>query len=78
MNITLDAMFTRMDVKGTWHKCADQQPPKYGYYYVIKRGRSHHYDYDTYLWNGSGWVTHGHSLSQAVEAWFEPEEGGPL
>lgn len=53
--------------------CAERQPPAYGYYKIIKRGRSHHYDYDEYLWNGSGWVTHGHSLSNAVEAWLDTE-----
>ncbi|MBR4457607.1 MAG: hypothetical protein IKS31_01475 [Clostridia bacterium] len=60
---------------GTWIKCTDRQPPKYGRYQIIKRGRSRHYDYDEYLWNGGGWVTHGHSLSNAVEYWFEEENG---
>lgn len=71
---TADFLIMMMDSapEGTRYvSCAERQPPKYGTYKVIKRGRSKHYDYDEYLWNGSGWVTHGHSLSSAVEAWLE-------
>lgn len=78
MDKTLEAMMLpAMKPAGTdgrWVLCATRQPPKYGTYNVIKRGRSRHYDYDRYLWNGGGWVTHGHSLSNAVEAWFEEAE----
>lgn len=56
---------------GVWHLLAEQQPPRYGEYTVIKRGRSHHLDYDRLLWNGSSFVTHGHSLCNSVEAWKE-------
>ena len=77
MNMKLEDLFQKMDqVDGHWVKCEDRQPPKYGYYYVIKRGRSRHLDYGTYLWNGGSWVTHGHSLSNAVEAWYETEVTG--
>ena len=71
MRISLEEMTATPDLDGTWIRCADRQPPAYGRYTVIRRGRSGHYDYDEYLWNGGGWVTHGHSLSNAVEAWLE-------
>ena len=74
--ITLDDMMAQQPPEGgTWVRCTDRQPPRYGQYTVIKRGRSRHYDFDNYLWNSSGWVTHGHSLSYAVEAWAEKEAG---
>ena len=71
MSVTLEDMMAVKAPGCEWIRCSDRQPPAYGTYMVIKRGRSHHLDYDEYLWNGSGWVTHGHSLSYAVEAWYK-------
>lgn len=71
---TLDVMMSMLPRPGRWIHCEERQPPKYGTYLIIKRSRSRRMDYDEYLWNGSGWVTHGHSLSYAVEAWFEEEK----
>lgn len=71
MTVTLDEMMIDFGKPGSWVRCSDRQPPAPGDYYVIKRGRSRHYDYDTYHYNGGYWVTNGHSLSNAVEAWFE-------
>ena len=73
MRDTLELLMVPTDA-GTWIRCSDRQPPKYGTYTVIRRGRSGSRTYDEYLWNGSGWVTHGHSLSSAVEAWLEKTE----
>ena len=56
-----------------WVQFEERQPPKYGRYRVIRRVRSGKTEEDEYLWNGSGWVTHGGSLSKAVVAWKEAE-----
>lgn len=55
-----------------WIKCSERQPSAYGRYKVRRRTRGRKIEEDEYLWNGSGWVTHGHSLSYAVEEWFDP------
>ena len=68
-------MMQTAPIGSRWVSCAERQPPAYGRYRIIRRGRSGHYDFDEYLWNGSGWVTHGNSLSQAVEAWMEQLPG---
>lgn len=75
MPANLEEMMAGGGSGGTWVRCSFRQPPKYGRYAVIRRGRSKRYEYDDYLWNGSGWVTHGNSLSTAVEAWAEKEAG---
>ena len=52
------------------------KPEKYGYYTVIVSVRNHWWVRKGYLWNGSSWVTPGHSITTAVirflpESWRE-------
>lgn len=63
-----------MMADGAWHKWPGENPPEYGEYTVIKRGRSRHLDYDRLLWNGGYWVTHGHGVCTSVDAWKEDKQ----
>lgn len=59
-----------------WIDCRERQPERYGQYRVIRRTRGGKTEEDVYLWNGSGWVTHGYCLSQAVQTWLDEEAEG--
>lgn len=63
---------TRGEAAG-WISVEDRQPAKYGMYRVKRRTRGRKVEEDTYLWNGAYWVTHGNSISKAVEEWLEEE-----
>ena len=62
------------DAQSMWVMAADRNPPHYGQYNVIVRRRSTN-TFDRYLWNGSSWVTPGHSISKAVIQWLDTEVG---
>lgn len=59
-----------------WIDCNERQPERYGKYRVIRRVRGGKTEEDVYLWNGSYWVTSGHSPSHAVVSWLDEEEDG--
>ena len=62
---------TMLAKNGHWVDNAERTPPKYGQYRVIRRTYGGKTEEDEYLWNGSSWVTHKNSLSNAVSSWWE-------
>ena len=55
-----------------WVLAAERQPEKYGEYQICRtKGRP----LNGYIWNGSYWVTPGHSPTEAVYSWLEEEDG---
>ncbi len=61
-------------MNGNWITLSEKQPPKYGKYKVMRRGRGRTTYEDELLWNGASFVTHKNCLTNAVEKWWEESE----
>ena len=48
---------------------AEEQPETPGEYEVLRKHGTKHVHEDRYYWNGSYWVTKGHSPTKAVVGW---------
>lgn len=56
-----------------WVSVEERQPTERGYYTIVRRRSGGLTMKQDYFWNGSYWVTTGHSPTDAVTAWLDPE-----
>ena len=52
MNRLQEMMAQGTGVEGRWIPVAEREPARPGTYTVIRRRKSGHYDYDTFIWRG--------------------------
>ena len=55
-----------------WVVASERQPDKPGHYTIC---RAKGFPHRNYYWNGSYWVTPGHSPTEAVYSWLDETEG---
>lgn len=61
----------KLEGNGRWIRSEDREPPKPGDYCVIRRRQGGKYFIDGLHFSGDYWITHGHSPTQTVGAWWE-------
>ena len=75
MNRLQEMMAQGTGVEGRWIPVTEREPARPGTYTVIRRRKSGHYDYDTFIWRGM-WLSLAGQPIKATEAWFERKEAG--